>query len=221
VYFSVSGNPLLAGSSQVWRYSATSQLYTFVAQGGADRNGGNASNFSFVAGKTNLLALDASGNLLVGDDTSNATAVGAGRLWTVSARSLAGLTGGSLVAGTNLQAIFNVLRGPWIVDLITPSGVSTSFVPTFNADGTFTATLTPLSPLGPVTTDAGTWQLTPPNVLQVFSNPQGRLTFTDNQGVVLFSNDILLETVDTFASFNSGTGSLGAPVAATWRKFAP
>jgi hypothetical protein len=223
LYFAIAGNPLLPGSSQVWRLSLTSGqgLYQFVAQGGADRNGANASNFAFVAGKTNLLALDASGNLMIGDDTSNATAVGAGRLWTVSATALAGITGGSSVAGTNLQAIFNVLRGPWIVDLITPSGVSTSFVPTFNADGTFTATLTPLSPSGPVTTDAGTWQLTPPDVLQPFSNAQGHLTFTDSQGVVLFSNDILLERVDMFASETMGTGSLGAPVAATWLKFAP
>lgn len=60
------------------------------------------------------------------------------------------------------------------------------------AAGTFTALLTPLSPLGPVTTDAGTWQLTPPNVVQVFDNPQGHLTLTDARGVVLFSNDILL-----------------------------
>jgi hypothetical protein len=39
--------------------------------------------------------------------------------------------------------------------------------------------------------------------------------------VVLFSNDILLETVDMFASMSMGTGSLGAPVGATWVKFAP
>jgi hypothetical protein len=47
------------------------------------------------------------------------------------------------------------------------------------------------------------------------------LTLADAQGVVLFSNDILLETADTFASLTSGTGSLGAPLAATWTKFAP
>ena len=220
LYFAVAGNPAIPGSSQVWRFSISKSLYTFVAQSGVDRNGANASNFSFVASKTNLLALDASGNLWIGDDTSNATVTGAGRLWTVAASSLAALTGGSPVAGTNLQAIFNVLRGPWIVAL-TNGVTQTSFLPTFNADGTFTATLTPLSPPGPVTNDAGNWVLTPPNVLQPFANAQGHLTFTDTNGVVLFSNDILLQTVDIFVSLTTGTGTLGAPFGATWNKFAP
>jgi hypothetical protein len=223
LYFAVAGNPQLPGSSQVWRISLTSGLYQLVAEGGADRNGANTSNFSFVAGKTNLLALDAFGNLLIGDDTSNATAVGAGRLWTVSAAALAGLTGGNSIAGTNIQAIFNLLRGPWFVSLTNPVGnVTTAFVPTFdNTNLTFSATLTPTAPAGPVTTDAGTWSLTPPDRLQVFSNPQAHLTLTDAQGVVLFSNDIILENVDRFASETSGTGTLGAPVGATWIKFAP
>src|SRR5262249_41587673 len=50
LYFAVAGNPLIPGSSQVWRLSMSTGLYTFIAQGGADRAGGNASNFSFVAG---------------------------------------------------------------------------------------------------------------------------------------------------------------------------
>jgi hypothetical protein len=220
LYFAVAGNPLIPGSSQVWRLTlSTSQaLYTFVAQGGADRNGANASNFSFNAGKTNLLTLDASGSLWIGDDASNAAAAGAGRLWTAPAASLAALTGGNSVAGTNVQAIFNVLRGPWFVSLSTPQ-VTTQFVPTFNADATFTATLTPS--IGAATTDSGTWQLTPPNVVQGFGNPQGHLTFTNTQGVVLFSNDILLLRVDTFTSETTGTGTLGAPFQATWIKFTP
>lgn len=223
VYFAVAGNALLPGSSQVWRYSASSGLYTFIAQGGVDGNGANASNFSFVAAKTNLLTLDAGGNLWIGDDTSNATAVGAGRLWMVSAATLAGLTGSSPIAGTNIQAIFNVLHGQWFVSLTNvDTNVTTSFVPTFdNTNLTFTGTITPTSPAGPTTTDSGTWTLTPPNVVQPLGNAQAHLTLTDAQGVVLFSNDILLETVDMFASMSMGTGSLGAPVGATWIKFAP
>ena len=58
------------------------------------------------------------------------------------------------MAGTNVHAIFNVLRGPWSVSLN-----GTQFAPTFNSDGTFTATLTTSSG---VATDAGTWLLTPP-----------------------------------------------------------
>jgi hypothetical protein len=211
LYFAVAGNPQIPGSSQVWRLSFVTALYTFVAQGGADRNGANASNFSFNASKTNLLMLDAAGTLWIGDDASNAAAPGAGRLWTVSASALAGLTGGSSVAGTNVQTIFNALRGPWFVAL-----GSTDFVPTFNADGTFTATIT--SPDGVITTDAGTWVLTPPNVVQPVGNPQGRLTFIDTHGVVLFSNDILLVRVDQFTSVTTGTGSLGAPFEATFIK---
>jgi hypothetical protein len=99
-----------------------------------------------------------------------------------------------------------------------PSNATTSFVPTFNADGTFTATITTSAG---VTTDQGTWQLTPPNVAQFFGNPQAHLTIIDSQGVVLFSNDIILLTVDTFTSDTSGTGSLGQSFELLWHKFAP
>jgi hypothetical protein len=225
LYFAVAGNPLLPGSSQVWRISLTSGLYQFVAQGGADRNGANASNFTFVAGKTNLLALDAAGNLLIGDDTGNATAVGAGRLWTVSAGALAGITGGSSVAGTNVQAIFSLLNEPWFVQLFNiNNSVTTDFQPNFsNANLTFTATEQEVSPVtGPVTTTSGTWTLAPPDrLLAPSGNPQAHLTLTDAQGVVLFSNDIALLRVDQFTSFAIGTGSLGANFEATWTKFAP
>ena len=71
LYFAVAGNPQMPGSSQVWRLSPSKGVYTFVAQAGADRNGANASNFSFNAGKTNLLFLDAGGNLWLGDDVSD------------------------------------------------------------------------------------------------------------------------------------------------------
>jgi hypothetical protein len=220
LYLAVAGSSQIPGSSQVWRYSVSTGLFTFVAEGGADRNGANASNFSFVATKTNLLTLDAGGNLWIGDDPSGGAAIGAGRLWTVSAASLATLTGGNTIAGTNVQAIFNVLHGPWLVNFFSgpPSNATTTFVPTFNADGTFTATITTAAG---VTTDQGTWQLTPPNTVQFFANPQAHLTITDSQGVVLFSNDILLLTVDTFTSVTTGTGSLGNSFELLWTKFAP
>jgi len=129
LYFAVAGNPLSAGSNQIWRMSTSSGSFTFVAMGGVDRNGENASNFSFAASKTNLLTVDAGGNFWVGDDTSNAAAIGAARLWTISAAALASLTGSSS-GGTNVQAIFNVLHGPWIATLTnTATSVTTQFVP--------------------------------------------------------------------------------------------
>src|SRR5262249_12711244 len=150
----------------------------------------------------------------------------AGRLWTVSAAAIAGLTGSSFIAGTNIEAIFGLLRGPWAVTLqnilISPN-TTVFFVPTFdNTNLTFTATITPTSPAGPAATDPGTWTLSPPERFAAApGNPQAHLTITDAQGVVLFSNDIFLENVDMFASVTTGTGSLGAPFGATWIKFAP
>ncbi len=179
VYFAV------ASPSQVWRYTPSTGLFNFIAQGGADPNGGNASSFSFVAAKTNLLTLDGGGNLWIGDDTSNATRTGAGRVWTVSSSALAGITGGSPIAGTNLQLLFNALRGPWQTLI-----VETIFTPTFNADGTFSATIQASS--GAIATDSGVWTLTPPINPQPVSNPQGHLTFVDSLGVVLLSGDALL-----------------------------
>ena len=206
VFFSVAGDPQIQGSSQVWRYTASTGNFALVSQGGADHQGANATNFSFVAAKTNLLALDSGGNLWIGDDTSNAATVGAGRLWTISSVSLSTIPGGSTVGGTNTQAILNVLRGPWLFSL-----GNALFTPTFDANGTFTATIA--SPTGtPIGTDAGTWVLTPPNVVSVFTNPQGHLTFTDNAGVVLLSADVLLLNLDELASLTQATGSLNPVV---------
>ena len=222
LYFAVAGNPLSPGSNQIWRMLISNGTFTFVAMGGVDRNGANASNFSFAAAKTNLLTLDAGGNLWIGDDTSNAAAIGAGRLWTIPASALGSLTGSSS-GGTNVQAIFNVLHGPWIATLTnTATSVTTQFVPSFNPDGTFTGVLTTTSS-NPVvvTTDSGAWTLTAPNRTQPFANPQAHLTITDSAGTVLFSNDVLLETVDTFTSLTSGPGSLGSGFEVQWTKFAP
>ena len=185
VYFTVSTY------NQVWRYTPTTGLFAFVAQGGADRNGNNAASFSFVPAKCNLLAMDPGGNLWLGDDISNATAAGAGRLWTISSSALSSITGGNFTAGTDTQAILSTLRGPW-------SGLvaNTIFTPSFNADGTFTATIQ-TSP-GVITTDSGTWTLTPPVTLSPFANPQGHLTLMDSQGKILISGDVLLFNPDQF-----------------------
>jgi len=215
LYFSVAGSAQIPGSSQVWRYTPATQLFTLVSQGGADRNGANASNFSFVSGKTNLLMTDAGGNLWIGDDASNATAVGAGKLWTIPSVSLASLTGGNGIGGTNFQAIFNVLRGPWFMGFNT-----LSLVPTFNADGTFTATITSTTG-GGLTTDSGTWTLGPPNVPQPIGNAQAHLALTDSQGVVLFSADFFMLRVDMLVAEQPWTTNLGTPISGVLLKQTP
>jgi hypothetical protein len=84
----------------------------------------------------------------VGDDSSGTGATGAGRLWTIGAASLATLPGGSSIPGTNVQAIFNLLSGPWTMGF-----TQLGFEPTFNADGTLTATVTSTTGGGVTTID--------------------------------------------------------------------
>ncbi len=212
VYFAVAGS--FSGGSQVWRYVPSSQLYTFVSMSGADRTGANASNFSFVAAKTNLLSLDPNGNLWIGDDSSNATVAGAGRLWTISSTALATLPAGSSIGGTNLQTIFSVLNGPWFMGFTT-----LGFTPTFLSGGAFTAAIQLNG--GGVTTDSGTWTLTPPNNALSFGNPQGHLTFTDTQGVVLFSADFLMLNLDMLQAEQPWVSNLGTPISGTLLKQTP
>jgi hypothetical protein len=99
------------------------------------------------------------------------------------------LTSGAGTVITGTQAIANVILGPWQTLV-----VDTLFTPTFNANGTFTATIQPST--GVITTDSGTWALTPPVVPSGFTNPQGHLTLTDNQDAVLLSGDVLLINPD-------------------------
>ena len=179
--------------NQVWRFTPSTGLFAFVSQG-----------FAFVGAKTNLLTLDALGTLWIGDDVSNGTAIGAGRIWTIAAAPLANVTGGSITAGTNLLEIQNALRGSW-----TTLVGDTVFTPAFNTDGTFTATILP--PGGVVTTTAGTWTLTPPLVLSVFGNPQGHLTLTDANGGIVLSGDVLLVRVDQLAMENATTSLINIP----------
>ncbi len=213
VYFAVAGQ--FSGGSQIWRYTPATALYTFVSQGGIDKNGANAANFSFDAVKTDLLAFDTGGNLLIGDDTSGSGAVGAGRLWTIGASSLATLPVGSPTAGTNLQAIFNVLRGPWLMGFTT-----LEFEPAFNADGTFTAAITSTVG-GGLSTVSGTWTLTPPLSPQPFANPQGQLILTTTNGVVLFSATFLQTNLDTLVAFMPWTTNLGTPISGVLTKATP
>ena len=204
LYFAVANT--FPGGSQIWRYAPATQLFAFVSQGGADRSGANASNFSFVSAKTNMLALDANGNLWIGDDAGNAAVPGAGRIWTLSAASLATLPAGSPTAGTNEQTIFNALRGPWFMGFLT-----NNFTITFFADGTFTS-------VGP--TDSGTWTMTPPNRV-IVANPMCHLTFTDAQGVVLFSSDFLMTNVDTLFAQQPWVSNLGTPISGALLKQTP
>jgi hypothetical protein len=196
LYFAVANT--FPGGSQVWRYIPSTGMYTFVAQSGADRTGANASNFSFVSAKTDMLALDSNGNLWIGDDPSNGAVTGAGRIWTVSAAALATLPAGSTIGGTNVQTIFNGLRGPWFMGFAT-----NNFTVTFFADGTFTSA-------GP--TDSGAWTISPPVRPQFLGNPQCHLTFTDTQGVVLFSSDFLMTNLDTLFATPPWISHLGTPI---------
>ena len=121
----------------------------------------------------------------------------------ISSVSLTALTKGSTTAGTNVQAIFNVLCGPWFRAL----GV-TQFVPTFNAHGTFHRRhhlpfrrdyhgLGNLAAHGP------------------------GCRFSPLETRVLFSQDILLINVDQFTTLTTGTGSLGAPFESNFVKPTP
>jgi hypothetical protein len=204
LYFAVVNT--FPGGSQVWRYVPSTLQYTFISKGGADRNGANASNFSFASAKTNMLALDANGNLWIGDDASGGTVPGAGRIWTVSAAAMAGLTQSNFIGGTNIQTIFNLLRDAWFMGFTT-----NNFTITFLADGTFTS-------VGP--TDAGMWSIAPPNRV-VAANPMCHLTFTDNQGIVLFSADFFMLRVDQLVAVQPWVGTLGIPISGVLQKVAP
>jgi ligand-binding sensor domain-containing protein len=73
LYFSVNG----AG---VFRYTPADRRVAAVASG-----------FAFAGGHTNTLTLDGFGNLWIGDDTTDGALNFTGRLWRVSAASLASI----------------------------------------------------------------------------------------------------------------------------------
>lgn len=212
-------NVYFAVSNQVWRYSESGATFAFVSQGGATVAGAPPTSFSFVPAKSNLLTLDSTGNLWIGDDTSNAASAGTGRLWSIPQATLAGITGASSIAGTNVPEILATLHGPWIttVDNIT-------FEPTFNTDGTFTSIVESTSG-GPITNDSGTWTLTPPNVVQPLGNAQAHLAIVDSAGTTLLAGDVLLLNVDQLL-IETGTQGFSAAIpvniaSVVLTKFAP
>ncbi len=215
LYFAVAGSTQTPGGSQIWRYTPSNALFSFVSSGGVDRNGAHASSFSFTAAKTNLLTLDAAGNLWIGDDPSNTGATDAGRLWTINAGPLLSLPAGSPIAGTNLPAILNTLTGPWLMGF-----TQSEFEPTFHTDGTFTATITSSTGAG-VTTVSGTWTLTPPLFPHPITNPQGQHTITDSTGIVHYSATFIQTNADTLTAFQPWTGSLGTPISGVLTKATP
>lgn len=99
---------------------------------------------------------------------------------------------------SGVQVIANVLHGPWEALV-----VNTIFTPTFNADGSFTATI--LSPSGVLTTDSGTWTLGPTLVPNAFANPQAHLSLTNALGHDLLSDDALLLNPDQLVFLSATT----------------
>lgn len=190
LYFAVGG-----GVNQIWHYTPATGAFALVSSGGVDRDGLNAAAFTFVDSKSNLLNVDPSGNLWIGDDTSSGTIAGAGRIWTISAAQLATVGGGTIPPN---PAVVAQIRGPWFVE------IGTDFLnATFNADGTYTATIQTSS--GSITTSSGTYTVTAPVQPLAILNPQGHLTLTDSTGVVLIEGDLFLLNLDRFAM--TGTDS--------------
>jgi hypothetical protein len=75
----------------VWRYTISTGTKSVVATGGTSPTQQAFAPFAFVGGHTNLLLLDRLGNLWIGDDTSDGAFNNAGRLWYISAETLATL----------------------------------------------------------------------------------------------------------------------------------
>ncbi len=75
--------------SGVWRYTIATGAMTLVSTGGSDPNTGVLLTYAFVGGNTNLIQIDAAGNLWIGDDTSDGTFNFSGRIWEIPAAALA------------------------------------------------------------------------------------------------------------------------------------
>ncbi len=75
----------------VWRFTISTGAMSLVSTGGSDPNTGAALTFAFVGGSSNLLQLDRLGNLWIGDDTSDGKFNFSGRIWYISAGSLANI----------------------------------------------------------------------------------------------------------------------------------
>ena len=84
VYVAVNGQG-------VWRYTVSTGAMHLISTGGNDANTGAALTFAFVGGNSNMLMLDRLGNLWIGDDISDGALNFSGRLWYISAGSLAAI----------------------------------------------------------------------------------------------------------------------------------
>lgn len=82
LYMSING-------SGVWRYTISTQTTTLIATSGTNPVTGAVVPFAFVGGHGNLLQLDHEGNLWVGDDSGDGLLNFSGRIWYISAASLA------------------------------------------------------------------------------------------------------------------------------------
>jgi hypothetical protein len=74
-------------NNQVWRYNVRTGGTTLISTAGGD-SAGPVMNYSFDAGRTNLLQIDRLGNLWIGDDPTDGTQKLLGRVFYISAADL-------------------------------------------------------------------------------------------------------------------------------------
>jgi hypothetical protein len=73
----------------VFRYKIATGKSTLISTGGIDGVTGAVDTFAFVAGHSNMVQIDRLGNLWIGDDPQDGAANFTGRIWYISAASLA------------------------------------------------------------------------------------------------------------------------------------
>ena len=206
MYFAVAGTV-----NQVWHVTPMvgGDAFAEVSAGGVDRNGNNAGGFEFVSAKCNLLQLDPSGNLWIGDDTSNGTVSGNGRIWTINAAQLASVGGGSIPADA---AVIAAVRDNWFVELgndllfatFTPSSPGA-------AGGTYTATIESAVTGAILRTSSGTYTISGAENPLSIGNPQGHLNLTDSTTGQLIDGDLFLLRVDQFVMSGTDTFNPSIP----------
>jgi hypothetical protein len=206
IYFAVAGSV-----NQVWHVTPMvgGDAFAEVSAGGVDGNGNNAGGFAFVSAKCNLFQLDPSGNLWIGDDTSNGTVPGNGRIWTINSAQLASVGGGSIPADA---AVVAAVRDNWFVELgnellfaiFTPSSPGA-------AGGTYTATIESAVTGAIIRTSSGTYTISGAEHPLSIGNPQGHLNLTDSTTGQLIDGDIFLLRVDQFVMSGTDTFNPSIP----------
>jgi hypothetical protein len=200
LYFAVAGTV-----NQIWHVTPTpvGNAFAAVSAGGVDRNGNNAGGFAFVSAKSNLLELDPSGNLWIGDDTSNGTVAENGRIWTINAAQLASIGGGSVPAD---PAVIAAVRDSWFVEVGNEMLFAT-FTPSSPgaASGTYTATIESAVSGAIIRTSSGIYTISGAEKPLSIGNPQGHLTLTDLTTGQLIDGDIFLLRVDQFVMTGTDT----------------